>query len=311
MDRSRLTRFARISIVAAVLTIALKAAAYFITGSVGLLSDALESLVNLVAALAVLVALTVAARGPDEDHDYGHDKAEYFASGFEGMLILGAAASIIWTSIARLVRPQPIDEVGWGLVASVAASLINLGVALRLLRAARQYNSITLEADANHLLTDVWTSVGVVIGVGAVALTGWERLDPIIALAVAANIILTGVQLIRRSMLGLLDTTVSEGERVALQTVLDRYAKRGIQFHAVRTRQAGPHQFVSLHMLVPGHWTVRRGHEMLETVEGDIRGALPAASVFTHLEPLEDPVSWEDTVLYRGDGPSDGSDEQE
>jgi cation diffusion facilitator family transporter len=299
MNRTSLTRFAWLSILAAVVTIGLKMGAYWVTGSVGLLSDALESLVNLVAAVVALAVLTVAARPPDEDHAYGHDKAEYFSSGVDGALILLAAISIAYTAVPRLLNPQPIEDVGLGLGVSVAASLVNFGVAQVLLRAGRHYHSITLEADAHHLMTDVGTSAGVVLGIAATVLIGWERLDPLIALVVAGNIIWSGVRLVRRSVLGLLDTALPTSERAALQDVLERYESEGVQFHALRTRQAGPRRFVSMHVLVPGWWTIQRGHALLERIEGDVRRTLPNTTVFTHLEPVEDPISWEDTSLDR------------
>lgn len=300
MYRSRLTRFAWLSIAAAVVTIALKAAAYFITGSVGLLSDAVESVVNLVGGIMALAMLTVAARPADEDHAYGHGKAEYFSSGVEGSLILVAAVSIAVAAVMRLVTPQPLRELGLGLAVSVAASVVNLVVALVILRAGRAHGSITLEANARHLLTDVWTSVGVLGGVGAVALTGWQRLDPIVALLVAANIVWTGVGIVRRSIGGLMDTALRAEDVTAVRQVLDGYAAGGVQFHALRTRQAGVRKFVSVHVLVPGAWTVQRGHELLERIEDDIRRALPDAVAFTHLESLDDPASWEDQTLERG-----------
>lgn len=295
-----LTRFAWLAIAAAAVTISLKAGAYLLTGSVGLLSDALESLVNLVAAIAALLALVAAEKEPDEEHAYGHTKAEYFSSGLEGALILLAAVGIAAAAVPRLLRPAPLEQVGWGLAASTLASLVNLGVAWWLLQAGRAHRSITLEADARHLLTDVWTSVGVLVAVGAVALTGWERLDPLIALVVAANIIRTGVELVRRSMLGLLDTALPPAERAAVEGVLERYRREaGIETHALRTREAGARRFVSVHILVPGDWSVDRGHRLAEAIERDVRAALPGATVFTHLEPLDDPVSWADTGLDR------------
>jgi cation diffusion facilitator family transporter len=299
LRRSELTRFAWLSVAAAVLTIALKAAAWFITGSVGLLSDALESVVNLVAALMALAMLTLAARPPSELHPFGYGKAEYFSSGVEGALVLFAAASIIWSSVGRLLAPMPLENVGVGLAVSVVASAVNFGVARVLLRADREYGSVTLEADARHLLTDVWTSIGVVIGVGAVALTGWERLDPIIALMVAANILWTGAQLLRRSVLGLLDEALSATDQAAVRQVLNDYLDQGIKFHALRTRQAGARKFVSAHILVPGNWSVQRGHDLLEEIEDKIRVAIPGAHIFTHLEPVEDPLSWQDIGLDR------------
>ena len=295
-----LTRFAWLSIAAAVVTITMKAGAYFLTGSVGLLSDALESVVNLVAAVVALVALSVAAREPDEERAYGYQKAEYFSSGTEGGLILVAAVGIIVTAVDRLRNPAALEAVGWGLVVSALASVVNLGVAVRLRRAGTMYQSITLEADARHLMTDVWTTAGVIVGVGVVALTGWLWLDPIVALAVGLNIVRSGVDLVRRSVLGLLDTAILPVERARLQSVLESYRERGMTWHAVRTRQAGARRFVSLHVLVPGDWTVQRGHDLLEELENDIRAALSNVTVFTHLEPVEDPVSWEDVGLDRG-----------
>jgi cation diffusion facilitator family transporter len=294
-----LTRYAWLSIAAAVLTIGLKFAAYLITDSVGLLSDAAESLVNLMAAIMALAMLSVAARPPDEEHAYGHGKAEYFASGVEGALILFAAAAIGLISIERLIAPQPIEQVGLGLGVSVLAALINLGVALVLLRAGRKYHSVTLEANARHLLTDVWTSAGVVVGIIAVTATGWQRLDPIIALLVAAHILTSGFHLVRRSALGLLDTALPEEDQAAVLVVLNRYQRDKVRYHALRTRQAGARRFVSFHILVPGDWTVQRGHRLLERIEREIREVVPNVTVFTHLEPLEDPVSWQDTELDR------------
>jgi cation diffusion facilitator family transporter len=294
-----LTRFALLSIAAAVITIALKASAYFLTGSVGLLSDAIESFVNLVGGLMALAMLTVAARPADEDHAYGHTKAEYFSSGMEGGLILIAAGSIAYAAVHRLLTPRPLEEIGLGLAVSAVASGVNLGVGLLLLRVGRKRNSITLEANAQHLFTDVWTSVGVILGVGAVALTGWQRLDPIVALVVAANIIWAGVAIVLRSTSGLMDRALSTQDQASVRQVLTRYEAEGVQFHALRTRQSGARKFLSVHVLVPGEWTVQRGHELLERIEKDIRRGLPGASVFTHLEPLDDPVSWEDEHLER------------
>ena len=278
---------------------AMKAFAYFLTGSVGLLSDAFESVVNLAGALMALWMLTVAARGPDEEHAYGHTKAEYFSSGVEGALILIAAVSIAYAAVDRLLHPRALEEIGVGLAVSAAASVINLFVALVLMRAGRRFHSITLEADAHHLLTDVWTSVGVVVALAAAALTGWERLDPVIGLAVSANIVLTGVRIVRDSVLGLMDTALPLEEREEVRAIMERHAVDGIQYHALRTRQSGARRFISLHVLVPGDWTVHRGHELLEHIEAEIRAALPAVTVFTHLESLEDPSSWDDQALDR------------
>ncbi len=300
-NRQALTRFAWLSVAAAILTIALKGIAYFLTGSVGLLSDGLESIVNLVGALMALAMLTIAARPADEDHAYGHSKAEYFSSGVEGMLILAAALGIGITAIPRLITPKPLEQIGLGLAVSVAASLINLFVSIVLSRAGKKYNSITLEADAQHLMTDVWTSVGVLAGVGAVAITGWERLDPIVAILVAVNIIWSGVRIVRKSAFGLMDTALSIEEQNSIQQALDKYIQSKVQFHALRTRQSGARKFVSLHVLVPGEWTVHKSHQLLESIEADIRHSLPGVTVFTHLESLDDPSSWEDMNLDRNE----------
>ena len=295
-----LRRYVYLSIGAAVTTIGLKGLAYLLTGSVGLLSDAMESLVNLVAALLALFLLTIAERPPDDEHAYGHTKAEYFSSAAEGALILLAAYSIASAALQRIADPQPLENVGIGLLVSVVASAINFGVARVLLQAGKRYNSITLEADAHHLMTDVWTSAGVIAGIIAVSLTGWLILDPLIAMAVAANIIWSGIQLMRRSALGLLDSAIPQAERDKIVAVLERFAPQGVAYHSLRTRQAGQRRFISAHILVPGKWTVQRGHNMLEQIEHDIRGALPGpTTILTHLEPLEDPVSMEDMAIDR------------
>ena len=298
--RQSLTRYAWLSIGAAVVTIGMKSGAYLLTGSIGLLSDALESVVNLVAAIVALGVLTIVARPPDDEHAYGHDKAEYFSSGVEGTLILIAAASIIYTASERLLNPQPIEQIGMGLLISIGASAVNFVVARVLLQAGRRHHSITLEADSNHLMTDVWTSVGVVVGMGAVALTGWERLDPIVAMVVAANIIWSGIRLLQRSVLGLLDTALTAPDQALVIAILTRYCEEeGIQYHALRTREAGARRFVTMHILVPGAWSVAQGHRLLERIEAEVYEALPGANVLTHLEPLEDPVSFEDQALDR------------
>lgn len=301
-DRRSLKRYAIISIFAALATIGLKGGAYVVTDSVGLLSDALESLVNLLTAVVALVALSVAERPEDEDHAYGHTKAEYFSSGFEGALILVAALSIGVAAVRRLVDPHPIEDVSTGIGISVVATLINFVVARVLSRAGTRHGSITLEAEARHLMTDVWTSVGVILGVAAAALTGWQRLDAVIALVVAANIVRSGFDLLRRSMLGLLDTALPEAERAAIARILAAHQAEGVQYHAVRTRQAGARRFISFHILVPGDWSVQRGHNLLEQIEEAVRCAIPNSTVFTHLEPIEDPLSWEDTQLERASG---------
>lgn len=299
MNRQFLTRFAWLSIAAALVTIVLKTAAWRITGSVGLLSDAIESVVNLIGGFMALAMLTVAARPADEDHAYGHSKAEYFSSGVEGSLILVAAGSIAVAAGWRLLAPLPLEAVGMGLLVSIVASLVNLIVALLILRAGRKHNSITLEANAHHLMTDVWTSVGVVAGVGLVAFTKWNWLDPVVALIVAANIVWTGVGIVRRSIAGLMDMALSAEDMTVVRQVLKTYEQAGIQFHAVRSRQSGAKKFISMHVLVPGDWTVQRGHELLDKIEADIRAALAEAVVFTHLESLDDPASWDDETFER------------
>ncbi len=294
MSSASLTRFAWLSVGAAVVTIALKSAAYLLTQSVGLLSDALESVVNLVAALVAVVALRYAAAPPDEDHAYGHEKAEYFASGLEGGLIFFAGLAIIVSAVPRLLHPRPLEHVGLGLAVSTGASLVNLVVARVMLSAGKKHDSITLEADGHHLMTDVWTSAGVIVGVGLVALTRIERLDPLIAIGVATHILFTGVGLVRRSMSGLLDASLPQEERKRITEVLERYESEGASWHALRTRRAGRRAFVDVHVLVPGAWTVQRGHDLLEKLENDVRAAVPAVTITTHLEPVEDEASFRD-----------------
>ncbi len=295
-------RYAWLAIAAAIVTISLKTGAWLVTGSVSLLSDAMESVVNLVAAVVALITLHIARKDPDPEHAYGHTKAEYFSSALEGALILVAAGSIVLTAVPRLFSPEPLERVGWGLAISAAATIVNLVVSRVLIHASREHRSITLEADGRHLMTDVVTSIGVLTGVLAVSLTDWHRLDAVIALAVAVNIIWTGVHLLRESMLGLLDTAIPGEELAEVQAVLDRYqAELPVQMHALRTRRAGARQFISMHVLVPGSWTVERGHDLAERIEHDILDQLPQATVFTHIEPAENPASWDDTGLDRAD----------
>ncbi len=293
-DRSSLTRFAWISIAAALVTILLKFVAYLMTGSVGLLSDAIESIVNLVGALMALGMLTLAAQPADEKHTFGHSKAEYFSSVVEGMLILVAASGIAYTAIERILHPRPLEQVGIGVVVCVLASLVNLVVARVLMKAAKEHHSITLEADSRHLMTDVWTSAGVIVGVGLVTLTGLTVLDPIVALLVAGNIVWTGVGLVRRSVDGLMDVVLPDEEQAAIERVMSKYREKGADFHALRTRQAASHRFISVHMLVPGEWTVHDAHHLAEDFEGDLRTVLGDALVTTHLEPIDDDNSFED-----------------
>ncbi|MEB3349443.1 MAG: cation diffusion facilitator family transporter [Cyanobacteriota bacterium] len=287
-----------LSVGAAVATIALKVEAWRRTGSVGLLSDALESGINLVAALCAFWALTMAERPADREHPFGHFKAEYFSSGLESALIVVAALAIIQAAVGRLLQPQPLEQVGVGLALSLVATAINGAVALLLLRGARRFDSITLRADAHHLLTDVWTSLGVVVAVGLVQLTGWTILDPLIAIGVAVNIAITGGMLLRETASGLLDRALPEEDQKRLEALLAGHAAEGIAFHAVRTRVAGSRRFVSFHVLVPGEWSVQAGHDLCERIERQIAAALPRSHVFTHLEPIEDPVAWDDDGFH-------------
>ena len=299
-SRASLTKFAWLSIAAAVATIALKTGAYLLTSSVGLLSDAIESLVNLAGAIMALVMLTIAARPADEEHIYGHSKAEYFASVTEGILILGAAISIILTAIQRILNPRPIEQLGIGLAVSIAASVINFIVSRILLNAGRTRHSISLEADAHHLMTDVWTSVGVIGGVAIAGFTGWSTLDPIVAILVALNIVWTGYQLINRSVAGLMDAKLPEDDHQAIETVMANYREKGVDFHALRTRQAAARRFVSVHILFPGDWTIHDAHHIAEDFENDVRTVLGGVTtVFTHLEPVEDELSMDDMYLDR------------
>ena len=299
-NRASLTRFAWLSIAAAFATIILKAGAYYLTGSVGLLSDAIESFVNLAGAIMALLMLIIAARPADEDHVYGHSKAEYFASVTEGVLILGAALGIITTAAQRLLHPKAIEQLGLGLVVSIAASLINFVVSRILLKAGKERQSISLEADANHLMTDVWTSIGVIGGVAIAGFTNWQILDPIVAIVVALNIIWTGFQLVRRSVSGLMDEALPAQEQKLIENVMAKYHEKGVSFHALRTRQAAARRFMSVHVLVPGEWTVHDAHHIAEDFENDIRDTLGGViTVFTHLEPAEDEISMDDIYLDR------------
>lgn len=294
---SPVIRFALLSVLAAVVTFVLKLVAWKFTGSVTLLSDALESVANLAAALVAVASVTVSARPADEEHAYGHTKVEYFAGGIEGALILVAAAGIGWNAVDRFFHPQALTGFAAGLSISVVASGINLIVARLLLRAARQYHSVALDADGKHLMTDVWTSVAAVVGLILVNLTGWPWLDPALGLLLAFHIVFTGVHLVHQSMLGLMDTGVPPEELASIKQVLAGYEAEGMQWHALRTREAGARRFMSVHLLVPGDWTVQRGHDVAEAVEAALREAVPRLHVLTHLEPIEDPVSFQDAVL--------------
>jgi cation diffusion facilitator family transporter len=294
-----LTRYAWLSIAAAIVTILMKSAAYLVTGSVGLLSDALESTVNLASAIVALFALRTASRPANDEFTFGYSKVEYFSSGFEGGMILLAAVGIILSALPRLINPQPLEQLGLGLVISVCASLINLGVAIVLKRAGRRYNSITLEADSKHLMTDVLTTGGVLIGIVLVALTGWLRLDPLIALAVAVNIIFTGYKLLVRSGRGLLDMSLPEEELKSVHSILGSYQSQGVGYHALRSRQAAARKFLVVHLLLPGEWTISAGHKLADQIENQVRDAIPNSNIVTHIEPANDPLSLQDASLDR------------
>jgi cation diffusion facilitator family transporter len=295
-----------LSILAALATLALKSTAYWLTDSVGLLSDALESLVNLVAATTALFCLWYASLPVDASHTYGHEKIEYFSSGLEGILILVAAASIAWYAVSRLVAPQPLAALGLGTIVALAASLINLAVAQVLLRVGRARGSIILEADGQHLMTDVWTSFAVVAGLYLVWLTDWQILDPIVALLVSANILWTGLALVRRSFHGLMDHSLPEAEQNAVRSAIEAQLEPGLHYHALRTRQAGVRRFADFHLLVPGDWSVKRAHDLTGQVEDAIQAALPGIEVTVHIEPIEEPAAWQDSELL-GQEPQRGS----
>ena len=300
MPTQSLKKFAYLSIAAAVATISLKMLAYFLTNSVGLLSDALESCVNLIAAIVALFMIILAEKPADEEHAFGHHKAEYFSSAIEGGLIVLAAFSIIWSAIPRLIHPVALENVGIGLLIAVGASGINLAVALVLLKNGRKSNSIILEADGKHLMTDVYTSAGVLIGIGLVKVSGWLILDAVVAIGVAINILWTGYQLMRRSALGLLDSAIPEVDRLKITKALEPLKQQDIDYHSLLTRQAGQRKFISLHVLMPGSWTIQEGHDLIEKIEKDIRDLFDSpVTVFTHLEPIEDPLSMNDIGIDR------------
>lgn len=302
-----LTRFAWLSTLAALATIVLKASAYWITGSIGLLADAIESGINLLTALLVLVLMKVAEQPPDTLHPYGHEKAEYFSSGTEGVLITGTAVGIAILAVQRLIEPVPIERLDLGMMLAVVASFINFSVSRVLSRAGRRYRSIPLEADAQHLMTDVWTSVSVLVAVGLVWITGWYILDPVVALVVSVHIAWVGSRLAYRSIQGLMDRALPAQEVNVIRGILDDYRSEGVCYHALRTRQSGIRRFVSFHVQVPGEWTVKQGHDLLEEIEWKVREALFPVTVLAHLEPLEDPVSWHDESLDRPGRKEEGS----
>jgi cation diffusion facilitator family transporter len=294
-----LTRYAWLSIAAAVVTITMKASAYLLTGSVGLLSDALESMVNLASAIVALIVLTIIIRPANDEFTFGYSKAEYFSSGFEGGMILLASAAIMFTAVRRLFNPVPLEQLGLGLVISIAASLINLGVSLILMRAAKRYNSITLEADAKHLMTDVWTTAGVLVGIALVWITGLWWLDPVIAILVAINILFTGYRLLVRSGRGLLDVAIPESEISSVKSILDSYKEQGVSYHALRSRQAAARKFMVVHLLVPGNWSVNKSHALAEKFESRVCDTIPNANIVTHIEPIDDPLSMKDATIDR------------
>jgi cation diffusion facilitator family transporter len=301
MATSSLKKYIYLSIVAALLTISLKFVAYLLTNSVGLLSDSLESCVNLVAAVVALIMLKLAEKPPDKEHGFGHNKAEYFSSAIEGGLIVLAAFSIIWAAIPRILHPQPLENLSVGLLIAVGASLINLVASIILVKNGKKYNSITLEADGKHLMTDVITSGGVLLGIALMKLTGWLILDGIVATGVALNIIWTGYKLIRRSASGLLDTAISNEETDKINQVLEKYRQQNIKFHSLMTRQSGQRKFILVHILMPGTMNIHQGHDLAEKVEQDIRMLFPntQTTVFTHLEPIEDLSSMLDISIDR------------
>ncbi|MFN2136607.1 MAG: cation diffusion facilitator family transporter [Candidatus Promineifilaceae bacterium] len=298
MEQS-LTRYAWLSVGAALLTLVLKFGAYQLTGSVGILSDALEGLINLAAAIVVLATLHYVERPPDESHEYGHDKAEYFSSGIEGTLIVVASAAILVTGLRRLLNPQPLEQVGLGLTVAIIAALINLLAGQIILRASRRYDSITLEADGRHLMSDVWTSAAVVGGVAAATVSGIEQLDPLIAIAIGLKIGWEGLHIFRRSVQGLMDTPIAREERETVESILNEHNGEGVRWHAMRTRQSGRRRFISVHLLLPDDWNVQRAHDLAEHLETEVAKAINGATLFTHIEPQGDPVAESDQQLDR------------
>lgn len=297
-------RYARYSVAASLATLALKFGAWGMTGSVGLLSDAVESVVNLSASLLALWALAVAHRPADATHAYGHGKAEYFSSGAEGLLILAAAGGIAGASLHRFLHPAPLANLGPGMLVAALAALVNLAAARSLLGAARRFDSIALEADARHLLTDVWTSAGMIAGLSCLLFLppGWAVLDPLIGLAMAGNIAFTGVSLLRRSAQALMDRALPEAEIAVIAGSIRRHAGPGARFHGLRTRKAGRERFADFHLLVPGATTVQASHDLCCAIEDELRAALPGLHVTIHVEPLEDAASWDGSRVGGRDG---------
>ena len=295
--RPSLTKYAWLSVGAAALTFLIKLAAAYVSGSVGLLSDALEAVVNLAAATVALSVLKIVEQPPDEMHQYGHDKAEYFSSGIESTLIVVASLSILYTAVRSLLDPQPLEQAGLGLALAIVASVINLLVGQLLIRAGKNNDSITLEANGRHLMSDVWTSVGVVAGVTLAVATGQQWLDPLIAIVVGLKIGWEGIHVFRRSISGLMDAAIVPDEREAVKAILDDVRTEGIEWHALRTRQSGSRRFVDVHLLVPGDWSVQASHDLAEHVETQIREQINYSTVMVHVEPFEDERSWQDQTL--------------
>ena len=283
----QVSAYLKLSVAVAMATIGLKAGAWWLTGSVSLLSDAMESLVNLAGALFALAMVTLAAQPPDDDHPYGHHKAEYFSSGFEGVLIFVAALAIIWAAVDRLMNPQPLESLGIGLALSLISTALNGALAWAMLRKSREHRSMALEADARHLFTDVLTTVGVVAGLVAVSVTGWLWLDPVIAIAVAANILREGASLVKRSFDGLLDQSVEPETHEAIQQVLSSFAHaKTVRFDHVTTRRAGQRRFVDLHMHMPPGWTLQRAAAVRVSVEQALMSAVPGLRATIQLLPM-------------------------
>lgn len=286
-----------LSIGAACIALTLKFGAYFLTGSVGLLSDAVESLVNLVAAVTALFALWYSTRPVDRSHNYGHQKIEFFSAAIEGALILVAAVTIIWYSIQRLLTPQPIEKVGLGLAVALVATLVNFVLARAMLRVARQHESVVLDADGKHLMTDVWTTAGVIAALIIASITGWDWVDPVVGLLVAVNIIRIGIQLLRGSFDGLMDRAIPAAEEHEVRLAIEQTIPYDVTYHALRTRRAGSHRVIDLHLLVPGAERVRDAHLLAKRVEGAIARVYPGTETIIHVEPLEDPDAWLDSDL--------------
>ena len=287
-----LSRYGWLAVATALATIALKAGAWLVTGSVGLLADAAESIVNLVAAVVALIALKIAVKPADANHNFGHTKAEYFSAAVEGVMIFIAAISIGIFAVQRLLVPQPLEAVGVGLAISVVASVLNGAVALLLIRAGRRHHSIALKADGKHLMTDVWTSAGVLAGIVLVWLTGWDWLDPVIAIAVGVNILFAGYALVQESTAGLMDVSLPEEDNERLRAILSNRAGAEVGFHLMRTRVSGTRQFMEFHLLVPDEWSVKQGHDFLEDLSDEIVSEFPRMTVTGHIEPINDARSY-------------------